>query len=123
MSTPDGRRVLVLCRSAPYGGPRARDALDLAMAFGAFEQQVALLLLGDGVLLLAGEQRPVAEFSRSLSALSGTLPDYGIDAVHVEAKALEARGLRAADLAVPVRALDETGIAALLASHDFVLTV
>jgi len=126
MSAPQAaprRSVLVVCRSAPYGRSRARDAVDVAMAFAAFDQPVTLLFLGDGVLALASGQRPAPEFSRSLDKLLGTLADYGIEEVHADAAALAARGLDAQALALPVRLAGPVELRELFAAHERVLTV
>ena len=126
MSAPQAaarRSVLVVCRSAPYGRSRARDAIDVAMAFAAFDQPVTLLFLADGVLALARGQRPAAEFSRSLEKLLGTLADYGVESVHADAAALAARGLDAAALALPVRLAGPEELRELFATHERVLTV
>ena len=117
------RSVLLLSRAPPYGGPRARDALDVAMAFGAFDQTVTLLLLGDAVLLLKRGQQDGADAGRNLERLSGALPDYGIEAVCVEQRALVERGLEPADLAGDVRPVDDAAIAALIAGHEVVLSL
>jgi len=117
------RSVLVVCRSAPYGRARARDAVDVAMAFAAFDQPVTLLFLGDGVLALAAGQRPAAEFSRSLEKLLGTLADYGVEELHADAAALAARGLDAQALALPVRLAGPDELRELFAAHERVLTV
>lgn len=118
-----GRSVLVVCRTAPYGHGRARDAIDVAMAFAAFDQPVTLLFLGDGVLALVAGQRPAADFSRSLAKLLGTLADYGVESVHADAAALAARGLDAAALALPVRVAGPEELRELFAAHERVLTV
>lgn len=126
MSAPQAaarRSVLVVCRSAPYGRSRARDAIDVAMAFAAFDQPVTLLFLGDGVLALAPGQRPAAEFSRSLEKLLGTLADYGVEEVHADAAALAARGLGAQELALPVRLAGPVELRELFGTHERVLTV
>lgn len=117
------RSALVICRSAPYGSARVQDALDLAMAFGAFEQQVSLLLLGDGVLALLEGQEPTVIQMRSAARLAGSLPDYGIERVFVDAHALAERRLVVGELAVPAQSLDALEIAALIAANDLVLTV
>lgn len=126
MSAPQAaarRSVLVVCRSAPYGRSRARDAIDVAMAFAAFDQPVTLLFLGDGVLALASGQRPAPEFSRALDKLLGTLADYGVEEVHADAAALAARGLDAQALALPVRLAGPVELRELFAAHERVLTV
>lgn len=116
------RRVLLLCRASPAGGPRVRDALDAAMAFGAFEQQVTLLLLGDGVLAaLDGQQAPAG--ARTAGKLIGALPDHDAGHAVVSASALAARGLQSAPLLPGIECLDDDGIAVLVASHDIVLSV
>lgn len=117
------RSVLVLCRTPPYGSERARDALDIAMAFGAFEQQPTLLFLGDGVLALLERQNPAALPARNLGKLVGTLADYGITGLHVEAHAMQERGLELADLVAGAQLADDAQLAALLANHDMILSV
>ena len=65
-------RVLVICRASAAGGPRAREAVDLALAFGAFDQQVSLLFAGDGVLnLMPGQSE---DGVRSIERLLPDLP-------------------------------------------------
>jgi tRNA 2-thiouridine synthesizing protein C len=117
------RSVLVVCRTAPYGRSRARDAVDVAMAFAAFDQPVTLLFLGDGVLALAAGQRPAPEFSRSLEKILGTLADYGVEDIHADAAALAARGLEPQVLALPVRLAGPRELRELFAAHERVLTV
>ncbi len=117
------RSVLLLCRTAPYGSERARDALDIAMAFGAFEQQPALLFLGDGVLALLEQQNPAVLPARNLGKLIGTLADYGITGLHVDAHAMKQRGLELTDLIAGAQLADDAQLAALLAAHDMILSV
>jgi tRNA 2-thiouridine synthesizing protein C len=116
------RSVLLVCRSAPYGRSRAREAIDAAMAFAAFEQPVTLLFLGDGVLVLARGQSPEPGLSRSLEKLIGTLPDYGVNAVCADARALAERGLAASDLALDVQLASPAELRELFAAHELVLT-
>lgn len=117
------RRILVLCRSAPYGSSRARDAIDLAMALGAFDQAVSLLLMDDGVLMLLPEQDPAPGLSKNLIKLTRALETFGVSAVMADADALEKRGLAAADLPQDVRILDAAQLAETFAQHQLVLSV
>jgi tRNA 2-thiouridine synthesizing protein C len=117
------RRVLVLCSAAPYADSRMREALDVALAFGAFEQRVELLFSGDGVLALLPRQAPTQESGRSVERLLGTLPDYGIEAPWVDTSALARRGIDTASLGTVVRYAEPALIRDLLATHDVILTV
>lgn len=120
-TTPD-RSVLVVCRSAPYGSSRARDAIDLAMAFAAFDQPVTLLFLGDGVFTLSAAQQPPAG-TRHLGKLLGTLADYGIEDVYVDAAALATRGLDACSLELAATPAHESTLRELFTTHQRVITV
>ncbi len=112
-------RVLVICRASAAGGPRAREAVDLALAFGAFDQQVSLLFAGDGVLnLMPGQSE---DGVRSIERLLGALPDYGITPLLADADALAARGIASTTLVPGCRILDERAIAELHDTHDIVL--
>ena len=123
MTTATPRKILILCRSAPYGSARARNAVDMAMACGAFDQTVAMLFLGDGVLTLLKAQQPPAGLAKNLAKILGALPDYGIGPIYVDGDALQARGLSMDDMAVPVQLSGTTAMAQLYASHDIVLSV
>lgn len=122
MSAQRTRSVLVVCRSAPYGRSRARDAIDLAMAFAAFEQPVTLLFLGEGVFTLAGGQQPPAGI-RHLGKLLGTLADYGVGQVFADVTALAERGLAVRALALAAEPANDDTLRELFATHDRVITV
>jgi tRNA 2-thiouridine synthesizing protein C len=123
MQSPRVRRVLIVCRTPPYGNSRARDAIDAAMAFAAFEQSLTLLFLGEGVLALTANQDPAREFSRNLANLLGTLPDYGIEALYADSTALQSCGLASVHLVAGVTPVSSTEIAALVAAHEHILTI
>jgi len=114
---------MIVCRTPPYGSSRTRDAIDAAMAFAAFEQHLTLLFIGEGVLALLADQDPPREFSRNLAKLLGTLPDYGIAALHADGAALQSCGLASAQLVPGVTLLSSSEIAALFAAHEHILTI
>src|SRR5690606_11734711 len=105
----------------PYGQTLAREALDVALTAATFDQAVALLFLGDGVLQLVRDQQPAAIGQKALDKQLAALPLYDIDTLYVEAEALTLRGLSACDLALPAAPLDATAIARAIAAHDIVL--
>ena len=115
------KRFLIVCRPPPYGASFAREALDMALACAAFDQRVALLFLGDGVLQLASGQHPEPIGQKPLDKQLGALPLYDVDELYAEADAFAARGLSADTSALPVRLLDAAAITALLNEHDVVL--
>lgn len=115
------KRFLIVCRQPPYGASHARDALDVAMASAAFDQDVALLFLGDGVLQLIADQHSDGIGQKAHDKQLSVLPLYDVDMLYVDAEALQARKLTIADLALPVQLVDTATIATLLADHDVLL--
>jgi tRNA 2-thiouridine synthesizing protein C len=115
------KRFLLVCRRPPYGAAFAREALDVALAAAAFEQRVALLFLGDGVLQLLPAQEAEALGQKPLDKQLGALPLYDVEELYVDAEALQARALDPAELALPAQPLGAAAIAALLAEQDVVL--
>lgn len=115
------KTFLIVCHRPPYGESFAREALDVAMAAAAFDQSVAMLFLGDGVLQLLNAQHGDAIGQKSHDKQLSALPLYDVDTLYVDAEALQARQLDAADLILPVQPLSTAEISALFTAHDVVL--
>ena len=92
--------------------------LDMVLASAVFDQQIQLLFMDDGVLQLLNGQQPEALPAKSLAANLSALPLFGVEQVFVDAVALQARGLSAADLILPVTPLDQAQMQALIAASD-----
>jgi len=45
------KSLLIISRQAPWSGPGAREALDIALAGGAFDLPIGMLFLDDGEVL------------------------------------------------------------------------
>ena len=117
------KSLLLICRRAPWSGPSAREALDIALAGGAFDLPIGLLFLDDGVFQLQAGQQPAAVQQKDLTANLQALPLFGVEELYVSASDLQRRGLSAAQLTLPVTELPDTELAALLNRHDLVITL
>lgn len=117
------KSMLIISRQAPWSGPGAREALDIALAGGAYDLPLAMLFLDDGVFQLAGAQQPALVEQKHLGANLAALPLFGVDELYACALSLEQRGLSPAALALPAVTLDDHGLRALLARHDLVVTL
>ncbi|HSB95104.1 MAG TPA: sulfurtransferase complex subunit TusC, partial [Spongiibacteraceae bacterium] len=87
------KSFLIVCRRPPYGESYAREALDVAMACAAFDQPVAMLFLGDGVLQLSAAQHGAAIGQKSHDKQLSALPLYDIETLYADAQALQTRRL------------------------------
>lgn len=114
-------KQLIVFRHTPYAASLARSATDLALAMGAFEQDVDLLFIGDAVLQLLDGQGADAIGQKNLGKILASLPLYDIEYVYVDAGALSRHGLAPGDLALPARPLDIPGIRSLMASCDHIV--
>jgi tRNA 2-thiouridine synthesizing protein C len=117
------RSLLIISRQSPWSGPSAREALDIALAGGAFDLPVGVLFLDDGVLQLSSAQQPTALQQKDLSANLKALPMFGVEALYVSARSLEERGLLQQPLALAAERLDDTQLRALIDRYDQVMTL
>jgi tRNA 2-thiouridine synthesizing protein C len=117
------KSLLIISRQAPRAGPAAREALDIALAGGAFDLPISMLFLDDGVFQLAPDQRPAAVEQKDLQANLQALPLFGVEALYTSSRSLAERGLKGANLTLPVQALDDAALRDLLQTHDQVITI
>lgn len=113
--------LLIISRQAPWNGTGAREALDIALAGGAFDLPIGLLFLDDGVLQLAIGQAPHALQQKDLTANLQALPMFGVEALYACAHSLAQRGL--SDTSLAVERLDTEGLRALIDRYDQVITL
>lgn len=53
---PQGNGLAIINSKAPFSSDFGKDALDVALIFGSFEQKISLFFQGDGVYQLIAEQ-------------------------------------------------------------------
>jgi len=116
------KRFLYVNRRAPYGTIYALESLEVVLIGAAFEQDVSLAFLGDGVYQLAKGQDTKALQAKNFSPTFRALEDYDVTKLYVEKEALEARGLTAADLVVPVEVVDAARMAEIMEAQDVILS-
>ena len=85
-------------RRAPHGTNYAHEGLEAALMSAAFEQDVALVFMDDGVFQLIAGQDTAALGVKNFTAAFGALGDYEVHKVLVEKESLLARGLTAGQL-------------------------
>jgi tRNA 2-thiouridine synthesizing protein C len=116
------KKFLYVNRRAPYGSIYALESLEVVLIGAAFEQDVSLAFLGDGVYQLAKGQDTKALEVKNFSPTFRALEDYDVTKLYVEKEALEARGLTAADLVVPVEVVEAGRIAEIMEEQDVILS-
>ena len=116
------KKFMFVNRKAPYGTVYALEGLEVVLISAAFDQDVSLVFLDDGVYeLVKGmntKDLEMKNFSPTYRALEG----YDIEKLYVERESLAARGLSEADLVVPVEVLGSGELAELMSRQDVVIS-
>jgi tRNA 2-thiouridine synthesizing protein C len=89
---------MYLNRKAPYGTIYAWEALEVVLIGAAFDQEVSVTFLDDGVYQLAKGQNTAGIGMKNFSPTYRTLGDYEVKYIYVDRESLESRGLTADDL-------------------------
>jgi tRNA 2-thiouridine synthesizing protein C len=116
------KRFLYVNRRAPYGSIYALESLEVVLIGAAFEQDVSLAFLGDGVYQLTKGQDTKGLEVKNFSPTFRALEDYDVTKLYVEQEALEARGLSEADLVVPVQVVSTARMAEIMEAQDVILS-
>jgi len=102
----DIKKFMYVNRRAPYGTIYAWESLEVVLIGAAFEQDVSLAFIDDGVYQLVKGQNTKELGIKNFSPTYSALGDYDIKKIYVEKESLEARGLSVDDL-LPLKWEDE----------------
>ncbi len=116
------KKFMFVNRTAPYGSVYALESLEVVLISAAFDQDVALVFLDDGVFQLKKGQQTKGIETKNFSPAYRALADYDVEKLYVEQESLAARGLTAADLIVDVTVLPSRELGALMDEQDVVLS-
>ena len=116
------KKFMFVNRTAPYGSVYALESLEVVLITAAFDQDVSLVFVEDGVFQLAKGQQTKGIETRNFSPAYRALEGYDVEKLYVERESLAARGLTAADLIVEVTVLPSRELGALMDEQDVVLS-
>ena len=100
------KKFLYINRKAPYGTIYALESLEVVLIGAAFEQDVSLAFIDDGVFELIDGQDSAGIGMKNFSKTYRALGDFEVRKLYVERESLEERGLTQADL-MPIVYEDE----------------
>jgi len=92
------KKFLYLNRKAPYGTIYAWESLEVVLIGAAFDQEVRVMFVDDGVYQLTTGQDTKGMGVKNFSPTYRTLGDYEVKSIYVDKDSLEARGLTQDDL-------------------------
>jgi tRNA 2-thiouridine synthesizing protein C len=132
----DVKKFLYVNRKAPYGTIYALESLEVVLIGAAFDQDVSLAFLDDGVFQLVKDQNTKEIGVKNFSPTFRALGDYDVTKLFVEKESLDERGLTEADLLEvtyededddyeekpSIRIVSRTEMADIMADQDVVLS-
>ena len=100
------KKFMFVNRKAPYGTVYALESLEVVLISAAFDQDVSLAFVDDGVYQLKKDQNTDGIGMKNFSPTYRALGDYDINKLYVEQESLTERGLKLEDL-MPLTYEDE----------------
>jgi len=95
---PNAKKFMYINRKAPYGTIYAWESLEVVLIGAAFEQDVSVTFMDDGVYQLTKGQDTTGIGMKNFSPTYSALGDYEVTKIYVEKESLEERGLTLDDL-------------------------
>ncbi|MHB1645096.1 MAG: sulfurtransferase complex subunit TusC [bacterium] len=99
-------KIMFLCKTAPYGTIYEQEAIEAMIMFSAYEQDISVAFIGDGVLSLKKGQNPslinIKNFTQTYLVI---IDDFEVSHLYVEKESLEERGMKEEDLLTEVEVL------------------
>ena len=108
-------------RSQPHQGVSLQEKLDIILTAAAFDQQVALLFLDDGVFQLKKGQQPEKIGLKDTAAIFNSLEIYDVNEIYTEVESLQERGLKPGNLSLQVKEFYRKDINELISQFEVVV--
>ncbi len=116
------KKFLYVNRKAPYGTVYALETLETVLIAAAFEQDVSLVFMDDGVYQMKKDQDTTAIGMKNFSKTYRALDGYDVEKLYVEKESMDERGLTADDLVVDVEVKTSAELQDIMDAQDVVLT-
>jgi len=116
------KKFMYVNRKPPYGTVYALESLEVVLIGAAFDQDVSLVFMDDGVYQLTKNQQTDGIGMKNFSPTYRALEMYDVEKLYVDKESMEARGLTEDDLVVPVEVMDSAQLRDLMESQDVVLS-
>ncbi len=116
------KKFMFVNRKAPYGTIYALEGLEVVLISAAFDQDVSLAFVDDGVFQLVKGQKTDGVEMKNFSPTYRALEGYDIEKLYVERESMETRGLTEDDLLVDVQVMSAAEMGDMMAQQDVVIS-
>jgi len=116
------KKFMYVNRKGPYGTVYALEGLEVVLITAAFDQDVSMVFIDDGVFQIKKDQETSGINMKNFSPTYRALEGYEVEKVYVEKESLEDRGLNVDDLVIPAEVLSSIEIADLMDGQDIIVS-
>ncbi len=116
------KKFMYVNRRAPYGTVYALESLEVVLIGAAFDQDVSVVFIDDGVFEVQKGQDTAEIGMKNFSPTYRALEMYDVEKLYVSKESLAERGLTEDDILVDVEVLPDSRIADLMDEQDVVFT-
>ncbi len=115
------KKIALITRRAPHGTVYAYEGLETVLIMAAYDQDISMIFIDDGVYALKADQDTEAIGIKGFVKTLSVLEDYDVEKLYVDKMSMEERGLSTDDLAVNVEVLESAEIAKIMAEQDAII--
>jgi tRNA 2-thiouridine synthesizing protein C len=116
------KKFMYVNRRAPYGTVYALESLEVVLIGAAFDQDVSMVFLDDGIFEIKKGQDTAEIGMKNFSPTYRALEMYDVEKLYVSKESLAERGLTEDDLLVDVEVMPDSQIADLMDEQDVIFT-
>ncbi|MAA72055.1 MAG: sulfurtransferase complex subunit TusC [Bermanella sp.] len=120
-TTTTPQDILILQRQAPYGSSIAREGLDFILTSAAYDQNLSVLFLTDGVFQLLTNQNSKAIGLKNHAGALEVLPLYDIENLYAVSEDLMERSINPSDILAGVNIINREQAKQLIEQHTKVI--
>lgn len=116
------KRFMYVNRKAPYGTIYAMETLENVLVAAAFDQDVSVVFVDDGVYQIKKGQNTEDTGMKNFSPTFRALDGYDVEKLYVERESLEARGIAEEDLIVDIEIVGTEELKELMEAQDVIMS-
>lgn len=115
------KKIMHVMRRAPHGTVYTYEGLEMILIMAAFEQDITVVFIDDGVYSLVKGQNTedigIKGFANTFRALDG----YDVEKLYVDRVSMEERGLSEEDFVVDVEVMSSDQIGKIMKEQEVII--
>ena len=114
------RKYLFMLTKAAHSGCYLQETLDVILTVAAFDQQVAILLVDEGIFTINRYQHAARHGVKDVSAIFSALEIYDVRDIYVEVESIQHFGVDTLDESFNYQLINRQDINGLLDTFDVI---